>query len=79
MQTFVTFKPCSNAPLDKKCDLPKCENKAVVDCQIAFINTWGYLCYQHFIEFGSKNPSLVNNITDKTILLTQETGSAHDK
>lgn len=68
MKNIVVYAPCKNAPLDRTCDIPDCNSKAVVDAKISGGSSWGYFCYDDFIAYANKSPELVNNITDKDII-----------
>jgi hypothetical protein len=71
-KSIVVFKPCSNAPLERTCDINICDNKAIVDAKIIGESFWGYLCKDHFVVFGSKEPGLVNNLTANDITYTAD-------
>lgn len=65
----VEFKPCKNAPLIRVCDMPECNERAIVDCKITGRTMWAYLCMGHFLVNNNYNPELVNNITDEDIVM----------
>jgi len=66
----MIYHPCKNAPIERTCDLAMCDDKAVVDCKLDRASSWAYLCLYHFIVYGDKNKTLVNNITTSDIILS---------
>lgn len=72
MKTLIEYKPCANAPLKRTCDMPDCSNPAIVDAKMEGGSSWGYFCNDDFVMYASKNPELVNNITDKPIFYSRD-------
>lgn len=65
----VEFLPCANAPIVRNCDMPDCNEPAIVDCQLTGRTMWAYMCMGHFLTNNNYNPQLVNNITLDVIVM----------